>query len=113
MNVSSLLKAPGKTLSFEVFPPKTDAAFATVRLATELIAALRPAYMSVTYGAGGSGSAATLQVAEHLIRDLKVPVVASPPPCSEEGNGRPSACRNGTGRGGKHPGAARGSAPGL
>ena len=76
MNVSSLLKAPGKTLSFEVFPPKTDAAFATVRLATELIAALRPAYMSVTYGAGGSGSAATLQVAEHLIRDLKVPVVA-------------------------------------
>ena len=76
MNVSALLSAPGKTLSFEVFPPKTDTAFAPVRLATELIAALGPAYMSVTYGAGGSGSAATLQVAEHLIHDLRVPVVA-------------------------------------
>jgi len=53
------------TLSFEVFPPKTDAALSDVVKATEEIARLRPSYMSVTYGAGG-GSRHTLDVAKRL-----------------------------------------------
>ena len=40
------------SLSFEVFPPKTDTAFENVRAATEEIAKLHPSFMSVTYGAG-------------------------------------------------------------
>ena len=42
-------------ISFEVFPPKTEAGFDKVMEATEKIAKLTPAYISVTYGAGGSG----------------------------------------------------------
>ena len=41
------------SLSFEVFPPKTETGFDSVKSATEEIAKLRPSFMSVTYGAGG------------------------------------------------------------
>ena len=54
------------TLSFEVFPPKTDTALENVRAATERIAALKPAFVSVTYGAGGAGSRFTLEIAKEL-----------------------------------------------
>ena len=40
-------------ISFEVFPPKTDAGFEKVKDATDKIAQLNPSYISVTYGAGG------------------------------------------------------------
>lgn len=36
------------SLSFEVFPPKTDTAFDSVKTATEEIAKLKPSFMSVT-----------------------------------------------------------------
>ena len=54
------------TLSFEVFPPKTDTSFENVRTATEQIAALKPAFVRVTYGAGGAGSRFTLDIARDL-----------------------------------------------
>ena len=50
--------------SFEVFPPKTDTAFASVKAATEEIADLHPAFISVTYGAGGGTSRYTLEIAK-------------------------------------------------
>ena len=55
----------GKTLSlsFEVFPPKTESSYASVEAATEEIAKLHPAFMSVTYGAGGGTSKYTLDIA--------------------------------------------------
>ena len=40
-------------ISFEIFPPKTDAGIEAVLSATEQIAKLAPAFISVTYGAGG------------------------------------------------------------
>lgn len=42
------------TISFEFFPPKTEAAGNTLWAAAAELAALGPAYMTVTYGAGGS-----------------------------------------------------------
>ena len=51
MRVSEVLKRDALSLSFEVFPPKTTSAFESVKAATEEIAALRPAFVSVTYGA--------------------------------------------------------------
>lgn len=54
------------SLSFEVFPPKTDSAFDSIREATEKIAALKPAFMSVTYGAGGGTSQYTLDIARNI-----------------------------------------------
>ena len=58
-----ILKEDKLSLSFEVFPPKTDTAFENVKAAVETIAELRPAFMSVTYGAGGGTSQYTLDIA--------------------------------------------------
>ena len=55
-----------RSLSFEVFPPKTDAAFDGVLQAAEEIAALKPSFISVTYGAGGAGGKYTRQIASRL-----------------------------------------------
>lgn len=66
MKLSELFTTGKPTLSFEVFPPKTDTGFANVKSVTEKIAALNPAYMSVTYGAGGGRSAFTVDIADNL-----------------------------------------------
>ena len=56
MNIKEILEQDKLGLSFEVFPPKTDTAFESVKHATEEIAKLHPSFMSVTYGAGGGTS---------------------------------------------------------
>ena len=66
MKISELLKKDTLSLSFEVFPPKTEAGFETVRTATEEIAGLKPPFMSVTYGAGGGTSRYTLDIAKNI-----------------------------------------------
>ena len=53
MKLKELLKKDTLSLSFEVFPPKVESSFDSVKTATEEIAKLQPAFMSVTYGAGG------------------------------------------------------------
>ncbi len=63
-------------MSFEVFPPKTESGFESVKTATEEIAALRPAYMSVTYGAGGGTSRYTLDIAKNIKARYGVPTLA-------------------------------------
>ena len=64
------------SMSFEVFPPKTDSSIETVTHATEAMALLHPAFMSVTYGAGGGTSKYTLEIARHIEDDYGVPTVA-------------------------------------
>ena len=76
MKITDILKEGTPSLSFEVFPPKTDTAFDNVRQATEAIARLKPAYMSVTYGAGGGTSQYTLDIAQNIHRLHGVPTVA-------------------------------------
>lgn len=66
MKLSELFANGKPTLSFEVFPPKTDAKFEEVMAATCAIADLKPAYMSVTYGAGGGTSEFTVAIAERI-----------------------------------------------
>ena len=63
-------------MSFEVFPPKTDMAFDSVKHATEEIAKLRPSFMSVTYGAGGGTSKYTLEIAKNIKETYGVPTLA-------------------------------------
>lgn len=75
MKLNTMLCSQTPTLSFEVFPPKNTAAFEAVKAATEIIAALRPDFMSVTYGAGGSNSKATIEVAGNL-SSKGIPIVA-------------------------------------
>ena len=50
----------------EVFPPKTGDKFESIRQATEEIAALKPDFMSVTYGAGGGTSEFTADIAANI-----------------------------------------------
>lgn len=66
MKLTEIINSEKLSLSFEVFPPKTDNVFESVKYATEQIAELAPSYMSVTYGAGGGTSDYTLKIAENL-----------------------------------------------
>ena len=63
-------------ISFEVFPPKTDAGYEKVRSATEQIAGLPPSYISVTYGAGGGTSKNTAKIASYIRDELGVESLA-------------------------------------
>ncbi len=66
MKLTQIFQKQKYSLSFEVFPPKTDDAFDSVKAATEEIARLRPSFMSVTYGAGGGTSKYTLAMAQDI-----------------------------------------------
>ena len=76
MKLTELFKDDKLSLSFEVFPPKTDTAFESVKHATEEIAKLRPSFMSVTYGAGGGTSKYTLNIAKNIKANYDVPTLA-------------------------------------
>ena len=76
MKIIDLLKKDTLSLSFEVFPPKTDTIFESVKHATEEIAKLHPAFMSVTYGAGGGTSRYTLEIAKNIKEQYGVPTLA-------------------------------------
>lgn len=76
MRLIDILKRDTLSLSFEVFPPKTDSAFESVERAVREIAMLRPAFMSVTYGAGGGTSRYTLDIAKSINREYSVPTLA-------------------------------------
>ena len=71
-----ILQEDTLSLSFEVFPPKTNTAFESVKTATEEIARLHPSFMSVTYGAGGGTSRYTLEIAENIMERYRVPTLA-------------------------------------
>jgi len=76
MKLTELLKERLPSISFEVFPPKTESSFESVKRATEEIARLRPSFMSVTYGAGGGTSKYTLEIAKNIKETYGVPSIA-------------------------------------
>ena len=76
MKIRDLITQDKATLSFEVFPPKKDTAFADVEAAALGIAAFKPDYMSVTYGAGGSTKGHTIQLAREIQEKYDVPTIA-------------------------------------
>ena len=76
MKIRDLITQDKATLSFEVFPPKKDTDFADVAAAALGIAAFKPDYMSVTYGAGGSTKGHTIQLAQEIQEKYDVPTIA-------------------------------------
>lgn len=76
MKISEILKQNNRSISFEVFPPKTESVFDSIRTATEEIASLSPAFMSVTYGAGGGTSKYTIDIAKNIENKFSVPTLA-------------------------------------
>lgn len=75
MKIADIIKQNTLSLSFEVFPPKTETAFESVRAATEEIARLRPSFMSVTYGAGGGVGQYTLDIVKNIESVYGVPTL--------------------------------------
>ncbi len=75
MKIIDILQKETLSLSFEVFPPKTETVFESVKIATKEIAKLRPSFMSVTYGAGGGTSRYTLDIAKNIKALYGVPTL--------------------------------------
>lgn len=76
MKITEVIKKNTLSLSIEVFPPKSETNFESVRKSTEEIAKLHPAFMSVTYGAGGGTSKYTLDIAREIKERYDVPSLA-------------------------------------
>ena len=64
------------TLSFEVFPPKSDTPIDSIYSTIDGLAPLKPDFISVTYGAGGSGSNATIGICEMIKEKYGIEPVA-------------------------------------
>ncbi|MCM1540159.1 MAG: methylenetetrahydrofolate reductase [NAD(P)H] [Blautia sp.] len=65
-----------KSISFEVFPPKKDGEFDAAFEILDKMALLKPDFISVTYGAGGSRSGKTVEIASYIQNKLKIDAVA-------------------------------------
>ena len=76
MKLTELFAKDQFNLSFEVFPNKKPENLESVKAKTAKIAELKPAFMSVTYGAGGGTSQFTLEIAKNIEQNCKVPVLA-------------------------------------
>ena len=76
MKITQIFAEHEVTISFEVFPPKTDDRYATVEKAACEIAALHPSFLSVTYGAGGGTSKNTASIAADIQDKFHTPVLA-------------------------------------
>ena len=66
MRLTELLKTDQVTISCELFPPKQGAQLANYKNIVADMAALKPAYMSVTYGATGGTSDYTVELASEV-----------------------------------------------
>lgn len=66
MKIAELLRGEGVSVSCELFPPKKSSGFAQMDKVVADIAALSPAFISVTYGAGGGTSDNTVRIANDI-----------------------------------------------
>lgn len=66
MKISDILKGEKPTISFEVYPPKTEEMYPKVEKATLEIAGMNPDFMSVTFGAAGGTRRHTFQLAAEI-----------------------------------------------
>ncbi len=75
MKLADLYARPGLTLSVEFFPPKTDKGEENLFREIEIIKRLKPAFCSVTYGAGGSTREKTVDLVDRIYRECGVDVM--------------------------------------
>jgi methylenetetrahydrofolate reductase (NADPH) len=75
VRIADLYAQPGLTLSVEFFPPKTDKGVDTLFSEIDMIKTLKPAFCSVTYGAGGSTRDKTVELVTRIHRDCGLEVM--------------------------------------
>lgn len=77
MRIAPLYAQPEPTISFEFFPPKSPEGEATLfRDVVPALKGLNPAFMTVTYGAGGGTKTSTLRIVSTIRRDFGVEAMA-------------------------------------
>ena len=69
MKIIDTLKSHPITISMEVFPPKSDVKFESVRESVRAISRLHPSFVSCTYGAGGGTSRYTVEIAQDIMQE--------------------------------------------
>lgn len=72
MKIDRLFSKGLPTLSFEFFPPKTEAGFTSLYQTINELKPLTPTYVSVTYGAGGSTRQKTVDLVERIQKDIGI-----------------------------------------
>jgi methylenetetrahydrofolate reductase (NADPH) len=75
-SIPGMLSAPSPSISFEFFPPKDDAGEAVLWDAIRRLESLRPDFVSVTYGAGGTSQDRTVRVTERIARETTLTPLA-------------------------------------
>lgn len=76
MRLSEIYAQRPFCFSFEVYPPKTEAASVSMRQHVEKLVKYQPGFISCTYGAGGTTQDQTLDICSDIIASYKVPVMA-------------------------------------
>ncbi|MBV8333033.1 MAG: methylenetetrahydrofolate reductase [NAD(P)H] [Candidatus Eremiobacteraeota bacterium] len=76
MRITDALGSVRPFISFEFFPPKDDEGSKQLFSTIEALQPLRPAFVSITYGAGGSTRARTVALAKQIQHEIGLTVVA-------------------------------------
>src|SRR3954464_2462811 len=72
MRIDAILGQGTPTISFEFFPPKTEAGFTSLFKTIDELHPLDPSYVSVTYGAGGGTRQKTVELVQRIQNELKI-----------------------------------------
>ncbi|WP_203582177.1 methylenetetrahydrofolate reductase [Microbacterium hibisci] len=70
------LSTPPVPISFEVYPPRSDAGFPALHETIRHLASVDPRFISVTYGAGGSTGGRSLELLTHILRETHIEPLA-------------------------------------
>jgi methylenetetrahydrofolate reductase (NADPH) len=76
VRITDRLRARAPFFSFEFFPPQTDAGIASLFATLAALKPLDPAFVSITYGAGGSTRKRTVEFAQRIKHELGIEVLA-------------------------------------
>jgi methylenetetrahydrofolate reductase (NADPH) len=77
MKIRELFQTPGRRVfSFEFFPPKTDQGVINLERTIRELSDLEPAFVSVTYGAGGSTREKTVDLVQWIQREARITAMA-------------------------------------
>jgi methylenetetrahydrofolate reductase (NADPH) len=75
-SIPAMLTSPSPSISFEFFPPKDDAGERVLWDAIRRLESVRPDFVSVTYGAGGTSQDRTVRVTERIARETTLTPLA-------------------------------------
>ena len=76
MFIRDFLSSGAPSISFEFFPPKSDEAVTQLERTIAELRALEPAFVSVTWGAGGSTREKTIDIVSRIKRETGIEAMA-------------------------------------